>query len=135
LSTASIQASHKRGGILLGRGNMKKLLAAAVIGLSFAPVGVIAQERAGDAALGALSGAVVLGPVGAVAGAAVGYTAGPSIARSWGLRGSSRRDSQARVRTRATAPQAANPQLVQNAPVPSASASPPPVQPPAAPPP
>ncbi len=70
---------------------MKKLLAAAVIGLSFAPVGVIAQERAGDAALGALSGAVVLGPVGAVAGAAVGYTAGPSIARSWGLRGSDTR--------------------------------------------
>ncbi len=45
-----------------------------------------AQERAGDAALGALSGAVILGPVGAVAGAVVGYTAGPSIARSWGLR-------------------------------------------------
>ncbi len=55
---------------------MKKLLAAAVIGLSFAPVGVVAQERAGDAALGALSGAVVLGPVGALAGAVVGYTAG-----------------------------------------------------------
>ncbi len=65
---------------------MKKLLAAAVIGLSFAPVGVVAQERAGDAALGALSGAVVLGPVGALAGAVVGYTAGPSIARSWRLR-------------------------------------------------
>ena len=28
---------------------MKKLLAAAVIGLSFAPVGVIAQERAEEA--------------------------------------------------------------------------------------
>jgi hypothetical protein len=55
---------------------MKKLLAAAVIGLSFAPVGVVAQERPGDAALGALSGAVVLGPVGAVAGAVVGYTGG-----------------------------------------------------------
>ena len=88
LSAAAIQASHKRGESLLGRGNMKKFLAAAVIGLSFAPVDVIAQERAGDAALGALSGAVVLGPVGALAGAVVGYTAGPSIARSWGLRGS-----------------------------------------------
>jgi hypothetical protein len=46
----------------------------------------LAQERAGDAALGALSGAVLLGPVGAVAGAVVGYTAGPSIAQAWGLR-------------------------------------------------
>jgi hypothetical protein len=48
----------------------------------------VAQERAGDAALGAVSGAIVLGPIGAVAGALVGYTAGPSIARSWGVRGS-----------------------------------------------
>ena len=38
------------------------------------------EHRGGDAALGALSGAVVFGPVGAVAGAVVGYTAGPSIA-------------------------------------------------------
>jgi hypothetical protein len=45
-------------------------------------------QRAGDAALGAVAGAVVLGPVGAVAGAFVGYTAGPSISRSWGLEGS-----------------------------------------------
>jgi hypothetical protein len=44
------------------------------------------ERRGGDAALGALSGAVVFGPVGAVAGAVVGYTAGPSIARSWGFR-------------------------------------------------
>ena len=44
------------------------------------------EHRGGDAALGALSGAVVFGPVGAVAGAVVGYTAGPSIARSWGFR-------------------------------------------------
>src|SRR5262249_29438788 len=42
-----------------------------------------AQERVGDAALGALSGAVVFGPVGLVAGAVVGYAAGPSISRSW----------------------------------------------------
>ena len=39
-----------------------------------------------DAALGALSGAIVLGPIGAVAGAAVGYAAGPAIASTWGLR-------------------------------------------------
>ncbi|UPJ64155.1 hypothetical protein [Bradyrhizobium sp. 191] len=65
----------------------KALITAAAI-LACVPASAIAQERAGDAALGALSGAVVLGPVGAVAGALVGYTAGPSIARSWGLRGS-----------------------------------------------
>jgi hypothetical protein len=39
----------------------------------------------GDAALGALSGALVGGPVGAVAGGVVGFTAGPTIAHSWGL--------------------------------------------------
>src|SRR5262249_25514111 len=71
---------------LRARCDMKKILAAAAITLAFAPSGVLAQERVGDAALGALSGAVVLGPVGAVAGAVVGYTAGPSIAHSWGLK-------------------------------------------------
>ena len=55
--------------------------------LVLAPSAALAQ-RAGDAALGAVAGAVVLGPVGAVAGAFVGYTAGPSISRSWGLEGS-----------------------------------------------
>src|SRR5262249_22578878 len=69
--------------------DMKKIFAAGVINLAFMPSGVLAQERTGDAALGALSGAVVLGPIGAVAGAVVGYTAGPSIAHSWGLRRSS----------------------------------------------
>jgi len=64
---------------------MKKLIAAAMIAVALAPFGARAQERTGDAALGALSGAVVLGPVGAVAGAVVGYTAGPAIAGSWGL--------------------------------------------------
>jgi hypothetical protein len=65
---------------------MTKLIAAAVIAMALAPSVVRAQERTGDAALGALSGAVVLGPVGAVAGAVVGYTAGPAIASSWGMR-------------------------------------------------
>ena len=68
-----------------GRHNMKTILAVAVLSISFCPSGALAQERAGTAALGALSGAVILGPVGAVAGAVVGYAAGPSIARSWGL--------------------------------------------------
>jgi hypothetical protein len=39
----------------------------------------------GNAALGTAAGLVIFGPVGAVAGAAVGYTAGEGIARSWGI--------------------------------------------------
>lgn len=65
---------------------MRKMIAIAVMTAAFIPLGALAQERAGDAALGALSGVVVLGPVGAVAGAVIGYTAGPAIASSWGLR-------------------------------------------------
>lgn len=67
---------------------MKKVLITAIVVLASVPASAVAQSRAGSAALGALSGAVVLGPVGAVAGAVIGYTAGPSIARSWGVRGS-----------------------------------------------
>ena len=65
---------------------MKKIIVALAMAAAFAPLSAVAQERVGDAALGAVSGAVVLGPVGAVAGAVVGYTAGPAIASSWGLR-------------------------------------------------
>jgi hypothetical protein len=64
---------------------MKKLLVAAVIAGSLFSYEANAQTRAGSAALGAVSGAVVLGPVGAVAGALIGYTAGPAIAHSWGV--------------------------------------------------
>jgi len=71
-----------------GDSRMKKTVAAATFSLALMS-SAMAQERTGDAALGALSGAVVLGPVGAVAGAIVGYTAGPSIASAWGLRRSS----------------------------------------------
>jgi hypothetical protein len=67
---------------------MNKALITAIVLLAGVPASAAAQERAGSAALGAVSGAVVLGPVGAVAGAVIGYTAGPSIARSWGVRGS-----------------------------------------------
>jgi outer membrane lipoprotein SlyB len=70
---------------------MKKMLVVTVLATALTPLGALAQERVGDAALGALSGAVVLGPVGAVAGAVVGYTAGPAIASSWGLRRYGRR--------------------------------------------
>jgi len=68
---------------------MKKAIAFAALGLSVMSSTALAGEhRGGDAALGALSGAVVFGPVGALAGALVGFTAGPGIARSWGIRGS-----------------------------------------------
>jgi hypothetical protein len=75
---------------------IKARIAAAMI-LLLAPSAALAQHRAGDAALGAVSGAVVLGPIGAVAGAFIGYSAGPSIARSWGLdrAGSARHRRQA----------------------------------------
>jgi hypothetical protein len=68
---------------------MKRIFAALAIAAtaSLASLQAVAQERVGDAALGALSGAVVFGPVGAMAGAVVGFTAGPSIAGAWGLRG------------------------------------------------
>jgi hypothetical protein len=65
---------------------MKNFLAALAVVVTLVPFGANAAERTGDAALGALAGAVVLGPIGLVAGAAVGYTAGPSIANSWGMR-------------------------------------------------
>jgi hypothetical protein len=64
---------------------MTRALTTAAIILLLAPCAALAQNRPGDAALGALSGAVVLGPVGAVAGAVIGYSAGPAIARSWGF--------------------------------------------------
>jgi hypothetical protein len=114
--------------------------------LACVPVSAVAQERAGDAALGAVSGAVVLGPVGAVAGALIGYTAGPSIARSWGMRGSQsaghrsppRRAAATRSPPRAREAMAANGQMrasanpapppVQAAPAVPAPSSPPPVQ-------
>ena len=67
---------------------MKKVLITAIVMLAGVPASAVAQERAGSAALGAVSGAIVLGPVGAVAGAVIGYTAGTSIARSWGVGGS-----------------------------------------------
>ena len=68
---------------------MNKTLIAAVIVVALAPVGASAQERVGDAALGAASG-LILGPVGVVAGAVVGYTVGPNIASAWGIRRSRR---------------------------------------------
>jgi hypothetical protein len=65
---------------------MKWKIAFSILMLSVAAQASADEHRGGDAALGALSGAVVLGPIGAVAGAVVGYTAGPSIAHAWGFR-------------------------------------------------
>jgi hypothetical protein len=64
---------------------MKKLLVPAVMAGLFFSLEAKAQERAGSAAIGAVSGAVVLGPIGAVAGALIGFTAGPAIAHSWSV--------------------------------------------------
>ncbi len=77
---------------------MKWKIAFSVLALSLAAQASADEHRGGDAALGALSGAVVLGPIGAVAGAVVGYTTGPSIAHAWGFR----RGSTAHQRARPT---------------------------------
>src|SRR6267378_5271212 len=100
---------------------MKRLVLASAIFLTFAPALALAEGRGGDAALGALSGAVVFGPVGLVAGAVVGYTAGPSIAHSWGFR----RSSIARG-GRKSARQEAAVSPVDSQPVPNRQAGPPP---------
>ena len=77
---------------------MKKQIAIAALALTVS-TGAMAGERATSAALGAVSGAVVLGPVGAVAGAFIGYTAGPSMARAWGVNGSRGSSSRHQRRT------------------------------------
>lgn len=65
---------------------MKKKIAIAALAVLL-PTAAMAGERATDAALGAVAGAIVLGPIGAVGGAFIGYTAGPSMSRAWGVRG------------------------------------------------
>jgi hypothetical protein len=119
---------------------MKKAIAITAMSLSLISSQARADgHRAGDAALGALSGAVVFGPIGAVAGAVVGYSAGPSIAHSWGFRHSAHRARAARhamppseAQAQAPAPSEAHAatSAPQALPVPQAAAStaPPPVQ-------
>ena len=65
---------------------MKAMIAAVTIALSLAfGTSSAYAGRVANTAIGTLTGLVVFGPVGAVAGAAVGYTAGHGIARFWGL--------------------------------------------------
>jgi hypothetical protein len=68
---------------------MKKFLAIAALtaGIAFAPAAAGAQERVGNAAMGAVAGGLVAGPVGAVAGGAIGYTQGRRISRGLGING------------------------------------------------
>jgi hypothetical protein len=78
-------------------------VAASVVVLS--PGAASAGERVTDAALGAVAGAVVAGPVGLVGGGVIGYVAGPQIACDLGVERCHRR---ARYRhARYTAPAAA----------------------------
>jgi hypothetical protein len=96
---------------------MKTTIASVALSLALMSSAAMAEERPGDAAIGAVSGAVVLGPIGAVAGAVIGWTAGPSISHSWGLHRSS---AQPRVR-RAASSDARVP-VRDNQPVPNQSA-------------
>ena len=65
---------------------MKITIAAAAIAASVAvaPTAALA-DRAVNTGLGVGTGFLVFGPVGAVVGGVVGYTAGDGIARSWGV--------------------------------------------------
>ena len=123
LAAAAILEWHPRRDTFGETTMNQPLLAALIAGalMSCTSFEARAQERAGDAALGALSGAVVLGPVGAVAGAFIGYTAGPSIARSWGVRRSAS-SSRARRASRGGATTQGQSTAIASAPPPVISA-------------
>ena len=74
---------------------MKTIIAAAALAasLAFAPTAALA-DRAVNTGLGVGTGLLVFGPVGAVVGGVVGYTAGHGIARSWGVSGQHRRPAR-----------------------------------------
>jgi hypothetical protein len=65
--------------------------------ITFAPATAHA-DRAVNTGLGVGTGLLVFGPVGAVVGGVVGYTAGHGIARSWGLERPYRRPPARKVR-------------------------------------
>jgi hypothetical protein len=116
---------------------MRKTLAIATVALALMPGIAAAGERPADAALGALSGALVFGPVGLVAGAVVGYTAGPSISNRL-RRGEPRQtrraanyDARASVGAPQPAPQESGPRAAQAQAVAPAAAPAPASSPPA----
>jgi len=67
---------------------MKRIFTVALLAAALAtPTVASAGERVVDGVLGGVSGGIVFGPVGLVAGGLTGYVAGPSIARGLGLKG------------------------------------------------
>jgi outer membrane lipoprotein SlyB len=64
---------------------MKKAFVCMVTAVFVLSSGAYAGERPLDAGLGVVSGAVVFGPVGAIAGGVIGYTKGPAISRTLGV--------------------------------------------------
>ena len=80
-------------------GSMKITITAAAVaaGFAFAPATAHA-DRAVNTGLGVGTGLLVFGPVGAVVGGVVGYTAGNGIARSWGFSRPHRRPPARKVR-------------------------------------
>ena len=61
------------------------LIGVLILASACAATVALAGERVNDAALGAGSGLLVAGPVGAVAGGVIGYVAGPQIGHGMGL--------------------------------------------------
>jgi hypothetical protein len=76
---------------------MRRVLTIAFVAATLlAPSAAGAGERVVDGALGAVSGGIVFGPVGLVAGGLTGYVAGPGIARGLGVKGHRRHARDAR---------------------------------------
>jgi hypothetical protein len=88
---------------------MKKAFVAVVLAGSLFSFEASAQERAGTTVLGVVAGAIVLGPIGAVAGGFIGYSAGSRGAHSSEV---GRSASRSRVRREAQAAPVAQQQTI-----------------------